>query len=138
MHRRAHGRALALAQGLEPTDLMRLKRTPPAPAPASVGGAAPGDGGGGAAGPADGGALAAPLPRGGAAAARSAPEPFICRHAGGMCFDFAGQDGRAYLVGALPLLTLQGVLPAQSSFRIGRRARRQGWAVWSPHGTLGH
>jgi len=105
MHRRAHGRALALAQGLEPTDLMRLKRAPPAPAPASVGGAAPGDGGGGAAGPADGGALAAPLPRGGAAAARSAPEPFISRHAGGMCFDFAGQDGRAYLVGALPLLT---------------------------------
>ena len=56
---------------------MRLKRVPPAP---------PTLGGGKVIGPAGGSNAAA-------------PEPFISRHAGGMCFDFSGQDGRAYLVG---------------------------------------
>ncbi|KAK9844200.1 hypothetical protein WJX81_007836 [Elliptochloris bilobata] len=67
----------ATSKGLEPTDLMRLKRVPPAPPTLSGGKPLGPSGGGGAA----------------------APEPFISRHAGGMCFDFSGLDGRAYLVG---------------------------------------
>lgn len=64
-------------QGLEPTELMLLKRVPPPP-PTLGGRAATGAAG---------------------TSSAAAPEPFISRHAGGMCFDFSGQDGRTYLVG---------------------------------------